>query len=111
MSRNPLLKYSQAANHSRLPVFSVSQACRLFNKDTRSLLLTGIYLGNMAHDAGINAPLENLRRFADLIRADAYSEFVLESPHDIPVRDPVLFPSKFVPNNKFKRKCKQGAKT
>jgi hypothetical protein len=67
----PVLPQTKVANAYTVSNISLPEAVRLFDGgDTRSLILTGVYLQHMAHDAGIDAPLEALRRFADLIRAD-----------------------------------------
>jgi hypothetical protein len=53
---------------------SYDEVAALFGDTHRDLLVTGLYLQHMARDAGIDAPLANLRKFADLIRADAMSQ-------------------------------------
>ncbi len=67
-------RHSATRRNQKSGKMTYDQAARLFGPDTRDILVTGIYLQHMARDAGIDAPLDSLRKFADLIRADAKSE-------------------------------------
>ena len=68
------LGYIRARERKMRYTDDINKLRGLFSAQAKARAAASLYLMSMAAEAGIDAPLENLRKFADLIRADALAE-------------------------------------